>query len=115
MDYKSIFYGFLLFMVGQVLGWFQLNTQYLYEWWKNKPITSAICFGVPTSIMFWNAWRLTTAGFDSVWSSRFVGSATGFIVFPVLTWFLLGETMFTFKTMSCLALTLMILFIQIYY
>lgn len=51
----------------------------------------------------------------SVWTARFIGSCTGFIVFPLLTWFLLGESMFTFKTMSCVGLSLMILFIQIYY
>jgi hypothetical protein len=33
----------------------------------------------------------------------------------VLTWMLLGESMFTFKTMTCFFLALLILFIQIYY
>lgn len=115
MDYKNVSLGLIFFFAGQILGWFQLNSQYLYEWWKDKPLASAVCFGLPTSVLFWYAWKFTTAGFDSVWSSRFIGSMTGFVVFPILTWFLLGETMFTFKTISCLMLTFLILFIQIYY
>jgi hypothetical protein len=33
----------------------------------------------------------------------------------VLTWFVLGESMFTTKTMICLALSILIILIQIFY
>ena len=107
--------GIFLFFVGQILGWFQLNSQFLSKWWEDKPIAASLLFGVPTSIAFWYAWRAVSESLDSVWAARFIGSTAGFLIFPVLTWMLLGESMFTFKTMTCFFLALLILFIQIYY
>ena len=110
----AIYIGILLFLLGQVLGWFQLNSQYVSEWWSNRPIAAAIFIGVPTSIAFWYAWRMIVDATGSVWTARFIGSSTGIIVFPVLTWFLLGESMFTTKTMICLGLAILIILIQLF-
>ena len=106
--------GVLLFFVGQVMGWFQLNAQYLSEWWKDKPIVAACAIGVPTSIAFWYAWRMIVEATGSVWTARFIGSSTGLIIFPILTLFLLGESMFTAKTLICLALAVLIILIQLF-
>jgi len=103
-----------MFVLGQTLGWFQLNSQFLWRWWENKPIMSAFVFGIPTSVVFWYAWRIVSTDSESVWSARFIGSGAGFLVFPILTWCLLGESMFTLKTMSCLSLTILIILIQVY-
>ena len=110
----AIYWGILLFFLGQVLGWFQLNTQYLSEWWRDKPVVAAFVIGVPTSIAFWYAWRFIVESTGSVWTARFIGSSTGLIIFPILTWFLLGESMFTAKTMVCLFLAILIILIQLF-
>ncbi len=107
--------GIGLFFLGQVIGWFHMNTQFLSEWWKDKPVLSAIALGVPTSISFWYAWKLTAEATGSVWTARFIGSSTGMILFPILTWFLLGESMFTAKTMICFALATLIILIQVFF
>jgi uncharacterized membrane protein len=112
---KYFIVGTTLFFVGQILGWFQLNAQNMSEWWKDKAIFSAIVLGVPTSVLFWYGWKYVMLHTGSAWSARFIASAAGLIIFPVLTWVFLGETMFTFKTISCLLLTILIIFIQIYY
>ena len=106
--------GVLLYALGQILGWFQLNSQFLWKWWAHRPVVSAFVFGVPTSITFWYAWKTISESTDSVWSARFIGSGTGYLIFPLLTWFLLGESMFTWKTMICLFLSILIILIQIY-
>ena len=109
-----IYIGIALFFLGQVMGWFQLNSQYLSDWWKDKPITAAFLLGVPTSIAFWYAWRSVVQATDSVWAARFIGSSTGLILFPILTWCFLGESMFTAKTLVCLSLAIIIMLIQIF-
>jgi hypothetical protein len=111
----KLWIGISLFTLGQILGWYQLNLQKMSIWWSDKPITSAILVGIPTSIAFWYAWSMVSEATGSVWSARFIGSCTGFVIFPVLTWFLLGESMFTAKTMICLALSILIILIQIFY
>lgn len=111
----SIYIGIFLFLLGQVMGWFQLNAQYVSEWWKDRPIAAAFLIGAPTSIAFWYAWRMIVESTGSVWTARFIGSSTGLIIFPILTWFLLGESMFTAKTMVCLGLAVAIILIQLFW
>tara|TARA_B100001094_G_C18087297_1_gene748435 strand:- start:389 stop:733 length:345 start_codon:yes stop_codon:yes gene_type:complete len=111
----NIVLGILLFALAQSLGWFQLNLQILSDWWKGRPLLTAVICGVPCSLFFIYAWRTVVTETGSVWTARFIGSSVGLFLFPVLTWTLLGESMFTYKTMSCLLLAVLILFIQLYY
>ena len=111
----GIYLGILLFLVGQVCGWFSLNIQFISEWWKGRPIITAFVLGMPTSISFWYAYRAIVNASGSAWTARFIGSSTGLIVFPVLTWYLLGESMFTTKTIACLSLAIIIILIQLFY
>ena len=110
-----IYLGILLFFLGQTVGWFQLNSQSISEYWKDKALLSAIIMGVPTSVMFWYGWKFVVEATESAWSARFLASCTGLIIFPILTWYLLGESMFTPKTLICLVLTINIMIIQIFY
>lgn len=110
----AIYIGILLFTLGQCLGWFQLNAQYLSEWWVDRPFVAALTLGVPTSVAFWYAWRIIVESTGSVWTARFIGSSTGLILFPILTWFLLGESMLTAKTMVCFFLAVLIVLIQLF-
>jgi len=111
----SIYVGIFLVFLGQVLGWFVSNAQFISDWWKDKPVIAALLMGVPTSVAFWYAWKIIVASTGSVWTARFIGSSAGLIVFPILTWFLLGESMFTAKTMICFFLAVLIIIIQIFY
>jgi len=108
------FFIFCLFAAAHVFGWFQLNSQFLSEWWKDRFIVAAIVFGMPTGILFWHAWKHATEQFGSVWSARFMGSSIGIITFAILSWMLLGESIFTTKTLVCLVLAIIIIFIQLF-
>lgn len=111
----KLFIGALFFFVGHIMGWYQLNLQKMYDWWSDKAIFSAIVVGVPTSILFWYGWKYVSEATGSVWTARFIGSSAGFVIFPIFTWYLLGESMFTTKTMICFALSILIILIQIFY
>ncbi|MAH60548.1 MAG: hypothetical protein CMB95_06945 [Flavobacteriaceae bacterium] len=110
-----IYYGIILFFLGQTLGWFQLNLQSFSEYWKDKALLSSIIMGVPTSIAFWYGWKMIVETTNSAWTARFIASSTGLIIFPILTWFILGESMFNTKTMLCFSLAIIIILIQIFY
>ena len=110
-----IYIGILLFFMGQTLGWFQLNAQSFSDYWKDKALLSAVVMGVPTSVMFWYGWKYVVETTGSAWSARFIASCTGLIIFPILTWAILGESMFTTKTMICLGLTIIIMLIQLFW
>ena len=111
----NIYIGIALVFLGQIIGWFQLNSQYLSEWWSDKPWTTAFLLGAPCSVAFWYSWKLIVDATGSALTARFIGSSAGLIIFPILTWFLLGESMFTMKTMMCLALAVAIILIQLFW
>ena len=50
-----------------------------------------------------------------MWSARLIGFALSFTIFPVLTWYMLGESMFRPKVLICIALAVGILLVQLFY
>ena len=112
---KTLAVAFGIFTLAHISAWFQMNSQFLWAWWKDKPIAAVVLFGIPTGLLFWLAWRMSYSCLESIWSARFIGFGASYLIFPVLTWLLLGETMFTTKTMLCVFLSFLIILIQIYY
>ena len=104
-----------LFALAQLFAWFQLNSQYMWEWWRDKAFISALIWGIPCSMFFYYAWTTAADAAGSVWSARFIGSSVGIVIFPILTYVFLGETMFTAKTMVCFTLALLVVIIQIFF
>lgn len=41
---SKLLLALLLFAVGQTMGWFQLNSQFVWDWWKDKPLVAACVF-----------------------------------------------------------------------
>ncbi len=114
MTYNLLFACFL-FAVGQTLGWFQLNSQFVWEWWKDKPLVAAIVFSVPTGICFWYGIKIAYADMGQVWGPRFLIFAMSYLTFPILTWYFLNESMFTARTLVCIALSAMIVAVQLFW
>jgi len=112
-DGQKIFLGAILLVAAQTLSWFQLNMQFVNEWWEKKGLLSVFIFGIPCGLCFWYAWKLTASGMgNKVWSARFMSYGLSYLTFPVLTYFLLKESMFTVKTISCIFLSILIILIQ---
>ena len=111
MDIKII-YGFILFTVAQTLAWYQLNSQFVWKYWEDKAILSAMIFSVPVSLFFWFGTKNIYASAEALWTCRFLGFTSGIFVFTILTWLHLSESIFTLKTTLCLLLSCAILTIQ---
>tara|TARA_R100001079_G_scaffold41606_1_gene20931 strand:+ start:272 stop:646 length:375 start_codon:yes stop_codon:yes gene_type:complete len=113
MDYRIII-GFLLFMAAQTVAWYQLNSQFVWDYWKDKAILSALLFSIPTALFFWYGTKNIYSASEALWTCRFLGFASGIIVFTVLTWVHLNESILTLKTMLCLFLSCLIMAIQVF-
>ena len=107
--------GLGLFALGHIFAWFQLNSQFVWEWWEDKPLVAVGLYSIPVGLCFWYATHLIVAETSAVWSSRFVGFAASYFVFPLLTWFLLKESMFTPKTIICTLLSFLIIGVQLFW
>ncbi len=104
-----------LFAIAQTAVWFQLYSQYLWEWWSDKPFAAAIVFGIPASMFFWYGTRIAVDATNEAWVSRMLGFGMSYLTFPVLTWWLLNESMLTTKTMICVFLSFIIVGVQLFW
>tara|TARA_R110000796_G_scaffold2117_7_gene8498 strand:- start:395 stop:745 length:351 start_codon:yes stop_codon:yes gene_type:complete len=109
------FLGISLFAVGHAFAWFQLNSQFVWGWWQDKPFLAVTIYSIPVGLCFWYGTNLIVAETGAVWSSRFAGFAASYFVFPILTWALLNESMLTPKTLLCIFLSMCIVLIQIFW
>jgi len=110
-------FGCALLVFLHVLIWFSSNGQFMEgnEFFKKHSFLFAICASpIVAALGYYGSRFIHEAMTQSVWQIRFIGFGLSYLVFPVLTWHFLGESMFTLKTMLCISLSILIIFIQIY-
>jgi len=111
MDY--FFLCILLFTVGQVLVWFQLNGQFINEWFKNNTLILSL-LGVPISYIYIYTTKYGVKSFDGLlWPQRFLGFSIGIIIFALMSHYVMNETLNT-KTILSLGLSFLIILVQIF-
>jgi hypothetical protein len=109
---KLIASAVILFTIGNILAWFQANSQFLWEWWYNHPFLTILIYAIPTSMAFYFGWRYAVEATGSLWSARMLGFGLGTIIFAVISYLLKGEGITT-KTAICLLLSTAIILIQV--
>ena len=103
----------LLFLFNNILIWYQLNSQLVWDWAKtSKAMWFSALLGIPISLLFWWATKIGYIGFGNLWSIRFLGFATSMMTFPIMTYFYLGEAM-SLKTLITLLLAIIIMILQL--
>ena len=100
-------------MLGHILVWFQLNSQFKWEWFQDKQLLTTVIFAIPMSLCFVYGTRHIVEYYGSLWSSRWVGYGVGITVFSLMTYIFMGEGLLSWKTLSCLILSFLILLIQV--
>ena len=109
----NIVYTTILFIICNVLVWYQLNSQLVWKWAEGyKSMWMMSLLGIPISIFFWLATKVGYQGFGSLWAVRMLGFAVSMLVFPFMTYFYLGEII-TFKTYISIALAIIIILLQL--
>ena len=110
---KEIVYCILIFFINNIIIWYQLNSQLVWDWAKGaKSMWMMALLGIPISLLFWYATKIGYEGFGTLWSVRFMGFATSMLTFPIMTWLYLGEVM-TMKTILTLGLAIIIMLLQL--
>jgi hypothetical protein len=111
----NLVYGILYGIVGQVLSFIQLQAGVRWGWTEKYTIPLML-LGLPISWVFMKSVQNFILAFhgDGAWGSRLAGFGIGVIVFSILSWILFKEGI-TFKTTTCLILSLAIILIQIFW
>ena len=104
--------GTILFLIGQILVYYQINGQFLTDWIKQHPMTMSL-MGIPISYVYIYATKDLVEAFDGdLWPQRLIGFSMGMIAFAFLTWVHFQQPI-TLKTAVTLALATAIVVIQI--
>ena len=112
MNIKHLFIGATLYLIGQLVAYWQLNGQFIWEWFRKHPFWIA-AVGFPISYIYLYATKYTVSGFEgAMWPQRFIGFATGMIVYAWGTSYYFNQPIDT-KTAISLGLSLLLIIIQI--
>ena len=113
MNLKYILISTFVFVFSQILIWYQLNSQLVRKWAEGyKSMIWMSLLGIPISILMWLCTKWGYVGFGNLWAVRFVGFATSMLVFPIMTYFYLGEPM-TLKVIVTIILAIIIMLLQL--
>ena len=114
--WSNLLIGVAFFIVLHVKIWFSTNLQFVNADISDKSLLISLCLAVPISLCAYYGSRFTYEELDSsVWAVRFIGFGTSYLIFPMLTWFILKESMFTPKTLVCIFLSAVIVCIQVFW
>ena len=111
----NLVYCFFCFLLLHVCAWFSTNLQLVDEGLAAKSLMVAVLLAVPTTLLAYFGTKFGYQGLgESAWGVRFFAFSISYLVFPILTWWFLGESMFTVKTLLCVLLSFFIIMIQLY-
>ena len=110
---SALIISMIIYLLGNALVWFQMNGQFRWDYWKDN-LWMVGLLGVPISIAFFYATKLSYEAFDSlIWPGRLIAFGISIIVFTFLTWYYLGEAL-TINTILSLILAFIIVLLQIW-
>ncbi len=109
---KPILFSIALFIIGNILAWFQANSQFVWKWWYEHPVTTVLIYSIPTSLAFYFGWRYAVESTGSLWSARMLGFGVATIIFGALSYTVMNEGL-SVKNGLCLVLSITIILIQL--
>ena len=110
---RYIVISILAFIIGNILIWYQLNSQLVWDWAKgNKSMWIMSLLGIPISLLMWLCTKWGYLGFGNLWAVRWLAFGSSMLVSPLMTYFYLGEVI-TFKTLISIILALIIMILQL--
>ena len=113
MNVKYIVISTLIFIFSQILIWYQLNSQLVWDWAKGyKSMWIMSLLGIPISLLLWYCTKIGYIGFGNLWAVRFMGFATSMLVFPIMTYLDVGEPM-NLKVILTIILAIIIMLLQL--
>ena len=109
----KILFTIFLFIITNIIIWYQLNSQLVWEWAKGtKSMWIMSLLGIPISLLFWLSTKWGYLGFGNLWAVRWLAFGASMITFPIMTYFYLGETI-TLKTLISIILAIIIMLLQL--
>ena len=105
--------SFIFMSAAHVLTWFQLNGQFVWNFFKTNPLIVSL-FGIPISYLFIKGTEYGVKYFDGdFWPVRFLGFGVGIIIYGIMVSYFFNEGL-SLKTLISLVLAVGILLVQMF-
>ena len=102
-------------ILGQILVWLQTNSQFVWPVVAKHKLLMAVAGGTIISYLFMTGAAEIVKGSNGlIWPARLIPAATGTVIFTLMTSAIMKQGV-DIKTGVCIALSLIILIIQIYW
>lgn len=112
MNLYSLIIGSALFIVAQIIVFYQLNGQFLWKWFRDNEMLMSLV-GVPVAFLMILGTKYTVEGFEGLfWPSRFVAFGLGMVIYAAGISYYFNEGI-SAKTLVSLALSLALICIQV--
>jgi len=109
---KQILFGMSLYVVAQTLAWFQTNGLLIHKWLADHVLLTSCILGPIIGVMFAYGTKAIYEQTEALWIARFLGFATGYIIFIPLTWYFFGEDPLTVKNIISFLLCATLISVQ---
>jgi len=97
------------------LAWFQVNLQFISEWWYNRPLFTIISLSLPTTFFFYYGWRYLVEFYNQeVWTARVVSFSISILLFWIFSSIFKLQPI-NLKTGICIMLSFAIILVQSYW
>ena len=110
---KYFLLGFSCLVLGQIIAWFQTNGPLISEWIDDYLVLVCVVVGPIIGYLFAIGTKYVYAYTEAIFAARFLGFASGYLVFIPLAWMFFGESPFTFKNILSFGLCCALISIQL--
>ena len=111
---KHIIIGMLMYSLAQTLAWFQTNGLLIHKWLAEHVVLTSLVLGPIVGVLFAYGTKAVYEQTEALWVARFLGFATGYMVFIPLTWYFFGESPLTTKNIISFLLCVMLIGVQLF-
>ena len=111
---KGILIGAIMYTLAQMAAWFQTNGLLINKWLSDNVVLTSIIFGPIIGLLFAYGTRYIYLETEALWVARFLGFATGYLIFIPLTWYFFGESPLTIKNIISILLCVALIVVQLF-
>jgi len=111
----KLYLACFLILCGHVFAWYATYSQFIWGWCKDNVHLLPLIFALPTSYLFIFGMKFAVEEMGSAWGPRLLGFGLSYLVFPLLTYYYFNESFLEIKTLTCIMLSFIIVWIQVFW
>ena len=114
MNIKHLLIGMTCFFIGHIFVWYQLNGQFLWEWFRKNTVIVASAGLFISFFYIWGTKYTVSAMEGLLWPVRFIGFGCGMVIYATFVSHYFDQGI-NLKTLISLGLCLILISIQVFW